>query len=401
MPEQVRELTLHELSFVPEAGEVVVGRLDTGTYAVLPEDGAELLRRLYEGMSPAEAGRWYEAEFGEPVDVDDFVDGLRELGFVRDGSTPDAAPAARPVRFRRFGELLFSPPSIAVQLGIVGTWLWLAGQHRDLRPSPHQIFFTHSLLIVQITIMVAQIPLLFMHEGYHILGGQRLGLPSTLRISNRLTYIVFETQLNGALSVPRRKRYLPFLGGMFADCVQLAALGIVAQVTRGPDGGFSLAGRVCLAMAFTVVMRLAWQFQLYLRTDLYYVLATALNCYDLHDASKAVMKNRIWRLLRRPARMVDVQRWTERDRRVGSWYGIFLVLGVGTLVTITAYGSIPVIVQYFSTAFRHIGSGSFDAAFFDALLSIAMNAIQIGAVVYLSRRKRRGVRRPAPAERLT
>jgi hypothetical protein len=383
-------LALHELSFVPEAGEVVVGRLDTGTYAVLPADGAQLLRRLCEGMTPAAAGRWYETEFGEPVDVDDFVDGLRELGFVRDGT----AVAARPVRFRRVGELLFSPGSFALQIAVIGVWLWLLSGHADLRPRPGQIFFTGSLLAVQLTIMVVQIPLLFMHEGYHILAGQRLGLPSTLRISNRLTYVVFETQLNGALSVTRRKRYLPFLAGMFADCVQLAALGIAAHLTRHADGSFSLFGAACLAMAFTVVMRLAWQFQLYLRTDLYYVLATALNCYDLHDASKALLKNRIWRALRRPERQVDVSAWTERDRRVGSWYGIFLALGITTLVTITLYGSIPVIVQYFGTAFRHIGSGTYDAAFFDALLSLAANAVQIGAVVYLSRRKRR---RPSPA----
>ena len=65
MPEQV--LKLHDLSFVNEGAEVVVGRLSTGSYAVFPADGAELLRRIGEGMPLGQASAWYEGSFGEPV----------------------------------------------------------------------------------------------------------------------------------------------------------------------------------------------------------------------------------------------------------------------------------------------------------------------------------------------
>ncbi len=82
-------LYLHDLSFVSEGGEVVVGRLDTGSYAVFPADGAELLRRLGEGMPLSHASAWYEGTFGEPVDIDDFAVTLAELGFVRE---PGAEP---------------------------------------------------------------------------------------------------------------------------------------------------------------------------------------------------------------------------------------------------------------------------------------------------------------------
>ena len=97
-------LYLHDLSFVSEGGEVVVGRLDTGSYAVFPADGAELLRRLGEGMPLGQASAWYEGTFGEPVDIDDFAVTLAELGFVREpGAEPETcragtAAAARPER---------------------------------------------------------------------------------------------------------------------------------------------------------------------------------------------------------------------------------------------------------------------------------------------------------------
>jgi hypothetical protein len=159
------------------------------------------------------------------------------------------------------------------------------------------VFFTHSLLVVQLSMIVGQLPLVFLHEAFHTLAGRRLGLRSRLGISNRYMYIVFETQMNGLLSVERRKRYLPFLAGMVCDVVELSLLGLLANATRDANGSFSLTGRIALALAFTVVIRLAWQFQLYLRTDLYYVFSTALSCHDLHDASTTLLRNRIWRLL--------------------------------------------------------------------------------------------------------
>jgi hypothetical protein len=292
---------------------------------------------------------------------------------------------------------MFSPIAWICYTAVVATWVALIAHWADLRPAPSQIFFTGSLIVVQLVITFGQVPLLFVHEGFHILAGRRLGLPSQLDMSNRLTYIVFETKLNGLLSVPRRRRYLPFLAGMVSDWVVLGGLAIIAETTRHGDGSFSLAGRVCLAFGFTVVMRMAWQFQLYLRTDLYFVFATALRCYDLHDASKALLWNRIWRRLGRDARIVDETQWTDHDRRVGTYYGPFLVLGVCTFVAITVFATAPVVFTYFHTAFQHLASGRVDREFWDSVASLAVNAGQLIALAWLARRKRR---RASPGPRL-
>jgi len=388
-------LVLHELSFVAEGDEVVVGRTDTGSYAVFPADGAALLRRIGEGVPPGQAAEWYEATFEQPVDVEDFVASLQELGFVRDDGEV-SAPARAAVRFQRLGRVLLSPVAWFFYACVVAWWLSAVARHSDLAPAPNQIFFTHSLIAVQLVITAGQVPLLLLHECFHGLAGRRLGLPTRLRLSNRLAYIVAETQINGLFSVPRRRRYLAFLAGMGCDCVLVAALGLIADLDRAANGGLSPAGRVCLALGFTVVVRLAWQFQLYLRTDLFYVVGTALNCYDLHDASKALLKNRIWRLLRRPGRLVDERQWTERDRAVGRFYGPFLVLGVTAFITVTALVTVPVSVHYFVTAVRGLASGRLDRYFWDCALSLGFNAAQIAALFLLSRSKRRAWSRRAP-----
>ncbi|SHM07729.1 PqqD family protein [Actinacidiphila paucisporea] len=397
-------LAVHQLSFVPEGDDVLVGRVETGSYAVFPADGAELLRQLAAGLPLEQAARWYEEAFDEPVDVEDFVDTLQELGFLKEhgGDEPSAEPAApAPVRHQALGRALFGTPAWILYALSFTAWAVVCVRHPDLLPHPSQIFFVKSLLIVQAVITFGQIPLILAHEGYHVLAGRRLGLPSSLRLSNRLTYIVAETQLNGLMSVPRRRRYLPFLSGMVCDAVVFALLGLAAQLARQPGGDLSVTSRVCLALAFTVALRFAWQFQLYLRTDLFYVLATAMKCHDLHDASKAVMRNRLWRLLRMPHRTVDLSRWTDRDRKVGGYYGPFLVIGVCAFIGLTLFASIPVGIRYFTVAGEAIGARKIDAHFWDSVLSLGFNIAQVVTLIVLARGKRRqgAPRQPAPSER--
>jgi hypothetical protein len=382
-----RLFKFHQLSFLPEGEEVVVGRPDTGSFAVLPADGAELLHQLFEGMPPEQAAEWYENTFGEAVDIADFLDSLADLGFLRSDEESSAVPA-KP-RFQRLGQILFAPPAWLTYGFVVIWWAWTVAQHHDLRPVASQVFFTSSLVVVQLTIVAAQAPLTLLHESFHVLAGQRLGLSSTLKVSNRWANVVFETRSNGLFSVPRRRRYLPFLAGMLMDVLLLAALDLLANSIREPSGVLSLPGRLSVALAFTLVVRIAWQFQFFLRTDLYFVLATALNCYDLHDASKALMKNRISRLLGRTTRLIDESQWTEHDKRVGNLYGWFLLIGAATVIGVTCLVSIPVFGTYLRHQADGLFSGRFDASFWDSLTSAAMNACVFLLPVYLSRRKRR------------
>ncbi|MCW2542223.1 MAG: hypothetical protein JWN95_3948 [Frankiales bacterium] len=379
-------LPFHELSFVAEGEDVVVGRLDIGSYAVLPRDGAELLQQLCDGVAPSTAAQWYAARFHEDVDIDEFLESLHDLGFVRAAAE---SASSRPVHQQWAGRLAFSFPALVLYCALVAGGIVEMTARRDLVPSPHQIFFADSLLIVQLVITFGQIPLLFAHEGCHILAGKRLGLPTRLSISNRLMYVVFETQMNGVLSVARGKRYLPFLAGMLGDVGVIAVLDVTANLTRTPAGALSITGRVAVALAFTVCMRLAWQFQLFLRTDLYFVAATALNCHDLHDASKAILWSRIWRIIGRPDRVVAEDQWTEHDRRVGSWYGPFLVLGVATLVAITVFASTPIVLRYFDIAIQSVVTGRLDGRFWDGLLSLTINLGQLALLITLARRKKR------------
>src|SRR5205823_7016518 len=128
--------------------------------------------------------------------------------------------------------------------GVLMAW------HPQLRPQAGQVFFTRSLLLVQILVLFGQVPWMLLHESFHVLAGRRLGLGSTLGIGTRLhVFVVVETRMNGLLGVPRRKRYLPFLAGMILDLVAVGGLELVAYTLRDGHGGVRLGGRLAQAMA--------------------------------------------------------------------------------------------------------------------------------------------------------
>jgi hypothetical protein len=385
MPDTV--VHFHALSYVPDGDDVVVGRIETGSFAVLPADGAQLLRRLAGGQPTLEAAAWYEESFGEPVDMDDFLESMDGLGFIRPpGTQPEAVS---PPRFQWLGRMLFSAPAWFVYAALaIAAFVEVAGS-RVLRPTASQVYFTSSLATVEIVVMFGQTPLAFLHEAYHVLAGQRIGLRSKLGISNRYTYVVFETRSNGLLGVPRSRRYLPFLAGMLLDVEVICVLDLVAAATRESDGAVSIAGRICLAFSFSVIGRLGWQFLVYLRSDVYYVLATALNCYDLHEASKAIFFNRLRRLFRRTGHLVDENQWTARDRKVGAWYGWCLLLGMLATVFLTAFVSGPILFIYVERAAHGLAAGAGAWRFWDSLASLFLIVFQFALPALLAWRKRR------------
>ena len=87
-----RVLRLHPLTFLADGDDVVIGRVDIDSYAVFPPDGAALIRHLSDGalsdgargkgVTPVDAAAWYEQTYGEPVDLEGFLDTLDELGFI-------------------------------------------------------------------------------------------------------------------------------------------------------------------------------------------------------------------------------------------------------------------------------------------------------------------------------
>ncbi|MDH2430734.1 hypothetical protein [Sphaerisporangium sp. TRM90804] len=388
-----RPLPLHRLVHHPDGDEVTVGRPDTDSYGIFPPDGAELVRRLEQGMTPRDAVAWYRSAYHESVDIDDVIAALDELGFVRSPDEPAAAPLG-PVRWRRLGAAVFSAPAMVLYAAVV-VWAVLAAARRpDLVPSYRNVFFTDYYTVIQAALFVAAVPQLLLHEAFHALAGRRLGLRSRLSVGRRLYFIVLETSLDGLVAVPRRKRYLPIVAGMLVDVVVMAALTIAADLTRVPGGALSGAGRFCLAFAFAVLLRILWQFSFYLRTDLYVLVATALGCVDLHTTAKRLLSNRVNGLLGR-ARRYDESDWHPVDRRVARWYSWLIVAGYTLSLVTFALAVTPILWGMVTGVLgRFTEGGATWPELLDSLVFSGFVLSQLAVLGWLSiRDRRRGERR--------
>lgn len=374
-------IEFHPLTFVDERDGVVVGRSDIQSYAVLPDDGAALLRRLTDGMPLDEAARWYSAEFGESVDMGDFLSTLRELGFVRDGADEPSAPA--PVRLRRLGAWAFSPVAWAAYAALTAVCGLALVTHPGIRPRPDIVFFSPSLVAVQLSLAFAQLPAVSWHEFFHVLAGRRLGLPTRLSVSRRLFFVVVEARLDGLYGVPRSRRYVPFLAGMVGDVLLYSALTLVGLA--GP----SWAAGPALAVAYTVLLRLAWQFYIFLRTDLYYVFTTLLGCTDLHGAASARLRERLSRLPGvRPPPPVDESAWSPRDRLMAPWFAALTLGGVAFLLTTAVLAVIPLMVGFVTRMGPRLAHGTAGGArFWDSVTSLGLFTVEAVLLILVSRRE--------------
>jgi hypothetical protein len=377
-------VAFHTLTFLEEGDEVTIGRVDTGSYIVLPSEGAELLRQLEAGRSQRQAAEWFADTYGEQADVADFVAGLGEVGFLR---TPgDVADAGAPVRWQRLGKAVFSPAGGVCLIALIGLWCALMIRYPAFVPSYRQIFFSRYLTIIELVTFLGQIPLVLLHEGAHALAGRRLGLPTKLSVGRRLYYIVFETSMDGLVGVERRKRYLPMLAGMLTDLAVCAVLTGFAWLTMGPGGQPTVAGQVALALVLTTLVRIVWQFYFYLETDLYFIAVTVMRCVDLSTVARQMLRNRFRRLLRTGQAPADETQWHPRDRAVARWYSWLMLAGYGF-----SLGSLVVVVpaarRMVSLCIAEFRAGQ-PAHEADACVFLALNVAQVIVIASLMVRER-------------
>ncbi|MFD0633809.1 hypothetical protein ACFQ9X_21850 [Catenulispora yoronensis] len=260
-----------------------------------------------------------------------------------------------------------------------------------VRPANHDVFFTRYMSVVELAVFLGQIPLLLFHESFHALAGRRLGLRSTLSIGRRLYFVVVITQLDGLVTVPRRKRYLPMLAGMLADLLAIAALTLIAAATRKSDGGLSATGAICLSLAYVTLIRLLWQFYFYLETDLYYVAVTVLGCVDLQKTARAILKNRWNRLRGRDAALIDPETWHPQDRKIGRWYSWLLLVGWSLSLAMLPLVLVPLIYHVLSTVGRRLThpAGQSLAGLADSVVFLLINVAQLAVIWWIVRRERR------------
>lgn len=373
-----------------EGQEVIIGRLDTAVFLVLPSEAIELLDYLALGKTVGEANSLYQQNYGEVPALEDLLDILEQKGFVQPLDQDGAAQShnilkktvitlgAKPptVRFhyanfpQSLARNLFSRHVLLGCGVLIGLALIALTIDPSLLPGWSAHFFQKNLTLMRLVLTLLNYSTLFLHEMAHLLAARAIGVSSRLGISHRLWYLVAETDMTGVWSIPRNQRYLPFLAGPLLDATSASVLVLLLFAQgRGWLMLHPVVFQLGRAMLLIYLMRLLWQCYLFVRTDFYFVIANFFRCKSLMKDTEVFLRNQRARLFR-SLRRVDQSHIPVGEMRVIRWYALLWIFGrvaaLGSLFFIT----IPLIWHYYLAIFAVLKAG-FQAnpyAFVDGLL---------------------------------
>ncbi|WP_326557423.1 hypothetical protein [Micromonospora sp. NBC_01796] len=328
----------------------VIGDDGRQVYLSIPAEGLDLLEWLREGVTLGEAVHRFETRHDESPDVTAFLEALAEEGFVAPAGAPDETPAPeqpprRPTRTwnldwmsQRTAQRLMSWPVLAAGGVVTLVAVVLAVDRPGLLPGPsslmfHTYFWAYLWIVLGITCVGV-----FLHELGHVVAARSAGVSARIAIGNQMYAIVAQTEMSGIWLASKRQRYLALIAGVLIDVFGAALLFITLWLNN--VGVLGLPEPVRLVVAgtlFTSFIRLLWQTFVFLRTDFYYIIATALNTRSLMADTGAYLRNLVRRVRRRP--LIDQSGVAPREMRSIRIFAVVWILGrilsLATLFTAT------------------------------------------------------------------
>jgi putative peptide zinc metalloprotease protein len=372
-----------------EGASVTIGDLSRQVFLTIPAEGMELLTALADGKTVGEALRRYEDDHDETPDVEDFLTALAAEGFVARADDAAPPPWAEPPPVPSLGRIspaaarrLFSVPVLCLCAVLVGTALALVAADPRVVPGPAVLVFPAHIAAMGLALGGAALAGLFAHEFAHLLAARACGVPARIRPGRRLWFLVAETDMSGIWMAPTAWRYLSFVAGAIVDAVSAALLvGVLWAQRRGwialPAGLEQLTG----AVLFSYLMRLLWQCFFFVRTDLYYVLATALGCKRLLADTEDLLRNR-WARWRGSSPPVDQSGIPPAEMRAIRWYAVVWLggraLAFGCLFGVT----LPLLAGY-GIELARAATGHSRYGTFDLLTLVAFGLILQGAGLWI------------------
>ena len=171
-----------------------------------------------------------------------------------------------------------------------------------------------SMVVVAVLATVSGL----VHECAHVLAAAARGVPSRVSISRRMITIVYQTDLTRLWGVSRRQRVVPLVAGPLSDAATLGLL-LAAEAALSPGLPMSLVR----ALVFIKVSGIAFQFEVFMRTDFYALFVVATGCRNLWGTKGAVARRAI-----RRATAEDLDLLASVHPREILWARLYLLLYV-------------------------------------------------------------------------
>lgn len=380
---QYSSLEMHDLLVRREDEQVIVGRVASGEFVALPELGARAVELLAESSTIGHAEAALAAELGTPVDLVELAEQFIDLGFVR---AVDGHPVAAAEDFRsslpwlrpRHCRWMFQLPAALCLAGIIIAALLTLAARPDLLPRADDFFWsTHSSIVIAVNTAMTLV-VIAVHELAHLAAARSMGVPGRCSLGTRLHMLVAQTDLTGLWALPRRSRYRAYIAGIAWEALLLSTVILILAHVAVPVG----ARELLKTLALLVVFGLIGQLQLYVRTDLYFILADLLRAKNLTEDAVAFLLESIRRCAAalRPGRprapaIHALDALPDGERQKVRIYALLMLTGsVLSLWLYVLYG-VPILLGLLTAGWDAISAGVADrnpTLFFDGFLTLGV-----------------------------
>ncbi len=292
------------LSIQKDGDFYLVGNSEMGDFYQFPENGVAILNMLRSGDDLAIIRSKMSAEHRDTVDVDEFIGQLSSIGFIHPEDERQAfqqrLEAAAPDPRRTFSvdpriaRAIFSPPALLCCLGVVLYAALAVIQNPALRLNINAFYIETNRTALLLLVLAFSILQVALHESGHMLAAARHGIKSRYGIGTRLWTIVAESDLTGILALPKSQRYFPMLAGLLVDIVCASMLTVLLQILLQHGAG-TFTVQVVQALVLEIVVSIPWQFNIFVKTDIYFVICNYFGHPDLDRDARAYLRDLTYR----------------------------------------------------------------------------------------------------------
>jgi putative peptide zinc metalloprotease protein len=373
---------LHDLAARRDRDEWIVGRLETGEFIAVPEQGHRVLSLLGEGLAVGQVRVQVRAETGTDLDVAGFVVAVADLGFVAaaDGQSLPQPPLPRPTLgwlTPRHARWALHPLTAAAAGAVIAAAIVAAAVRPAALPGYHDLLWTRYGSLALLSYAALGWLLVGLHELGHLVTARGYGIPARMSLGTRLQFLVAQTDVTGIWAAPRRVRLTVYLAGVTVNLV-IAAAGVVVLAVTAPGG---LAGRLAGLVVLTCLQPVAFELLVFMRTDLYYVLQELSGARNLYADGSAFLRYATARLARAAGwrrgqeRLADPSQALGRaERRVVRAYCAVMLAGTAASLAFTVVVTVPVLITLLARSGHELAAGHGARPVLDAAVVIALVA---------------------------
>jgi hypothetical protein len=266
----------------------------------LPEEGARAIQHLLAGQTLAEASVTLQQEFGDAVDVSDLVQELAQLGFVehigiQEFKSPEMIGQrwlqAIPVTWIAW---FYSRPALtaATVLILLGPLLLLFDP--TLRPQTQDLLWSFSYTLDLVVLLFIGPALILKHESGHLLAARAKGLPAELTFGHRLFCLVAISRIGEIWKCGRFDRIVIYCAGIATNGITASLCLLIIFVCNRLGIFLPISLKALLRfLALSEYLGIAWQFQIFLKTDFYHLIADLTNRHALPDQAAMFLRS-VW-----------------------------------------------------------------------------------------------------------